>query len=199
MAAKTDQKARLLDLITGILELTRDGDREYEPVSDVLQVIKEKKNFADILLRGMVETISNIFKIICKGSHTTSELIKLGKYYWGNDWITDKRFPLEKHASTTRNIELVEFDHDPTSEEVLEELTRRGLDKPTYEDALCFGIQHPEEQRKHPIVFLHNPVFDPFGNRGVLVLDEHSGLRGLSLRWFDYGWGRCCVFAGVGK
>ena len=49
MAANTDQKARLLDLVTGVLEMTRDESRNTEEVSSVLQVIKEKKNFFEIL------------------------------------------------------------------------------------------------------------------------------------------------------
>lgn len=50
MAANTDQKARLFDLQTTVSELVRDGKRDPERVADVLQVIKEKKNFAEILL-----------------------------------------------------------------------------------------------------------------------------------------------------
>ncbi|KKW31762.1 MAG: hypothetical protein UY75_C0001G0017 [Parcubacteria group bacterium GW2011_GWC2_52_8c] len=50
--ATTDQKARLLDLTTGILEMARDGNRDYEEVIEVFQVIKEKPNFATILGRN---------------------------------------------------------------------------------------------------------------------------------------------------
>lgn len=50
MVANTDQKARLFDLFTGVGELVRDGKRDPEQVADVLQVIKEKKNFSEILL-----------------------------------------------------------------------------------------------------------------------------------------------------
>ena len=50
--ATTDQKkARLLDLTTGILEMVRDGNRNYDEVIDVFQVIKEECNFATILGR----------------------------------------------------------------------------------------------------------------------------------------------------
>jgi len=67
MAAKTDQKARLLDLTTSLLELTRDGDREYDSVCNVLQIIKDKPNFAEILLSKTAAKISNVFEILCKG------------------------------------------------------------------------------------------------------------------------------------
>lgn len=43
MVAKTDQKARLLDLVTSMLELVRDGKRDPEQVASVLQSIKDGK------------------------------------------------------------------------------------------------------------------------------------------------------------
>lgn len=50
MVAKTDQKARLLDLMTSVLELARDGKRKSDEVCDVLQVIKDRKDFVEKLL-----------------------------------------------------------------------------------------------------------------------------------------------------
>ena len=50
MVAKTDLKARLLDLVTGTLELTRDGGRDIGSVCDVLQIVKEDPGFAARLL-----------------------------------------------------------------------------------------------------------------------------------------------------
>lgn len=49
MAATTDQKARLLDLTTGVLELVRDGKRDAGEVCDVLQLIKDRRDFASML------------------------------------------------------------------------------------------------------------------------------------------------------
>lgn len=41
--ATTEQKkARLLDLVTGILEMVRDGNRGYDEVIDTLQAIKSE-------------------------------------------------------------------------------------------------------------------------------------------------------------
>jgi hypothetical protein len=45
MTATTDQKARLLDLTTGMLELVRDGERSITDVCAVLQVIKDEQDF----------------------------------------------------------------------------------------------------------------------------------------------------------
>ncbi len=157
--------------------------------------------------------VGNTFSIICEGAKA-SELVRLGNYDWLDDWITDERFPIKKHRPVERTVEFVEFDRDPTSEEVLAEFAPRGLERPTYEevlaefaprglerptyeDAFYFGVQHPEEQRKHPVVFLHEPVLDPYGRRRVLVLRERVGERDLNLSWFDDRWSRRCAFAGV--
>lgn len=154
------------------------------------------KQFAELLVG---KSSVNVFQITCEGSHKTSELVRMGNYDRVSDWITDERFPVQKHASVSRSIELVEFDHDPTSEEVLAEFSRRGLNRPTHEDALYFGVKHPEEQRKRPIVFLHEPGQFPGGSRRVLVLGGGARKRGLDLYWLVGRWGRRCAFAGVRK
>lgn len=141
--------------------------------------------------------IVSSFTIRCEGTLRASELVKCGKYDWVHDLITDERFPLKAHEPVTRKIELVEFDYDPISEEVLDELRRLGLERPTPEDAFYSGIDHLDEQRKRSLVFLHEPVLDPAGNLHVLVLNENVGRRDLYLRWFDDGWDRNYLFAGV--
>jgi len=50
MPARTEQKARLLDLTTKVLELARDGNRDIEQVCKVFQIIKDKPNFPLFLL-----------------------------------------------------------------------------------------------------------------------------------------------------
>jgi len=141
--------------------------------------------------------VGNLFSITCEGDKA-SELVKRGKYNWTNDLITDKLFPIKSHSSQSRTFELVRFDHNVTSDEALAEFARRDLKRPTYEDALVFGINYPEEQRKHPVVFLHEPV-DVVGDRSVLVLFGSAGGRRLNLGWFDGWWDRVYVFAGLRK
>lgn len=139
------------------------------------------------------------FAIRCEGLKV-SELVRRGGYDMVNDLITDESFPLEAHEPVTREIEFVEFDHEWTSREGLNELRRLGLERPTPEDALCFGIDHPNEQREHPLAFLHEPVRD-----GVLVLDSVLVLDGslggvgryLFLIRFERGWSRNVLLAGV--
>lgn len=131
------------------------------------------------------------------GSYDASELVIMGGYKWVHDWITNYRFPLLPHNPMEREIEYVKLDYDPTSEEALAELKSRGLERPTYEHALYFGVKHPEEQEKHPVVFLHESVEGPNGNRGVIVLYGRPSRRCIDIDWFDSKWSQDCVFAGV--
>ena len=161
---------------------------------------KNGESLARILREALTpngKSSGNVFSITCKWVKA-SELVAAGRYDWTDGSITDKKFPIESHASQSRQIELVEFDHDMTSDEVLAEFARRGLERPTYEDALTFGVEHPEEQRKHPVVFLHEPV-RVGGDRRVVVLDGHDRKRDLILGWFDHRWYRDYFFAGVRK
>jgi len=142
------------------------------------------------------------FTIVCEGSWKTSELVKQGGYDLvknSNDFITDKLFPIENHDPLDRTIELFKFDHDPSDKEVQEELLRRGLEPPTYEDALYFGIKHPEEQREHLVVFRHTPVLDCFTFEYILVLGEDASGRYLEATWPEQWKGHPCVFAGIRK
>lgn len=131
---------------------------------------------------------------------TTEEAVMAGKYDWANNSINSHNFPMRlRTAGERRVIEPIEFGYDPTSEEVLAEAKKRGLERPVYEDTFDFGEQFPEEQRKRPIVFLHEPWQDPDGLRRVLVLDSYSSERGLYLYCFDYRWPRHYIFAFVRK
>jgi len=61
MAATTGEKARLLDLVTSVLELVRDGQRKPDGVSRILQTIKDNPNFISQLfpLHAPVEIITS--------------------------------------------------------------------------------------------------------------------------------------------
>jgi hypothetical protein len=74
---------------------------------------------------------------------------------------------------------------------------RVGLERPTYEDALPFGITHPDVQREGPVVFLHDPWFGYFGRRDVVCLWTNADRRELGLEGFDARWSPRYRFAFV--
>gem|GEM_PF-2293872 len=163
------------------------------------------------MLAKCVSKVYGVFQVTLEGNASAPELFKRGQYwnrpvvFWGGQYwngrVTEELFPLKPHDdAVSRSIELIECTHEQESVEVLAELARRGLERPTYEDALYFGVQHPEEQRKRPIVFLHEPWFRPdesrIGYEFVLGMDS-GGMRTLKLEYNDFRWDRACVFAGV--
>ncbi len=50
MIATTDQKAHMFDLVTAVMGLVRDGNRNVSDVCRVLQVINDDPNFMEQLL-----------------------------------------------------------------------------------------------------------------------------------------------------
>jgi len=154
--------------------------------------------FVDAFMQCLRQ-VKNACRIMTGGTRTTDEVIAAGSYGWANDLVNGENFPMRPMPEGHREIVYLEFDHNPSSEEVLAEAKRQGLERPRYEDALFFGEQHPEEQRKAPVVFLHEPWQSPNGSLDVLVLYCYDRRRDLSLRYFGDGWDRRWRFAVVRK
>ena len=126
--------------------------------------------------------------------------MEAGRYGYAQAAITSDNFPADRAASArVRGIVLLEFEHPVTFEDVVGAASPRGLVRPTYEDALYFGIAHPEVQRARPIIFLHEPWLGFFGRRDVLCLWSNAGRRELGLEGFDDTWGPQFRFAFVVK
>ena len=129
------------------------------------------------------------YRIKTGAARSTEELVEAGHYAYAHSCVTSDNFPARPLGNPgVREIALVEFDHEVTSEEAIVEAGRLGLDRPVYEDALYFGAEYPEAQRDRPVVFLHDPWFGFFGRRDVLSLWENAGRRELGLEGFDDRW-----------
>jgi hypothetical protein len=124
--------------------------------------------------------------------------VEAGGYGYVHSAVLSENFPV-RHAGgpRVRQLVLLAFARDVTAPEVMAEADRGGLRAPTYEDALYFGIEHPEAQRGGPIVFLHEPWVGYFGRRDVLCLWDNAGRRELGLDGFDDTWRAGARFAFV--
>jgi hypothetical protein len=125
------------------------------------------------------------YRIARAGSRSTEQLVEAGGYGYAHSCVTSENFPARAKAAGPAEIVLIGFDGPVTASEALAEAARRGLARPTYDDALHFGAEHPEAQREHPIVFLHEPWVGYFGRRDVLSLWSNAGRRELGLEGFD--------------
>lgn len=137
------------------------------------------------------------YRIARAGPRSTEQLVEAGGYGYAHSCVTSENFPARGAPAGPVEIVLVGFDRAVTASEALAEATSRGLARPTYEDALHFGAEHPEAQRAHPIVFLHEPWVGYFGRRDVLSLWSNAGRRELGLEGFDDRFGPDCRFAFV--
>lgn len=133
--------------------------------------------------------VTGRYRITVGDGRSTEELVAAGQYAYAHSCVITENFPVRDVTGTgVRDVTLLEFDCELTSEEALAQASELGLDRPTYEDALYFGIQYPEVQRERPVVFLHEPWFGYFGRRDVLCLWTNAGRRELGLEGFDDGW-----------
>ncbi|HXD98719.1 MAG TPA: hypothetical protein VN646_19365 [Candidatus Acidoferrum sp.] len=115
--------------------------------------------------------------------------MEAGRYGYAQAAVTSENFPIDRAARPrVRGIVLLEFERAVAYEDVVAAATRLGLERPTYEDALAFGVAHPEVQRERPIIFLHEPWLGAFGRRDVLCLWHNAGRRELGLEGFDDTW-----------
>jgi hypothetical protein len=129
---------------------------------------------------------------------STEELVEAGHYGYAHSCVISENFPARQAGPRrVRQIVLLEFEHDVTSEDAIARAARLGLERPMYEDALYFGIAYPDIQCERPVVFLHDPWFGYFGRRDVICLWSNAGRRELGLEGFDNPWSRNYRFAFV--
>ena len=140
------------------------------------------------------------YRLTRAAPRSTEQLVGAGAYGYAHSCVTSENFPVRSVGSAPRSCDVVllAFDHDVTAAEALAEAARLGLERPTYEDALHFGVEHPTVQQEHPVVFLHDPWVGFFGRRDVLCLWSNAGRRELGLEGFDDTWSPAHRFAFIG-
>jgi hypothetical protein len=120
--------------------------------------------------------VTDVYRITTGDGRSTEELVAAGEYGYAHSCLISENFPARHpEALRVREIVLLEFDHDVTTEQTIVAAVEAGLERPMYEDALYFGIEHPHVQR--PIIFLHDPWIGYFGRRDVICLWSNAGRR----------------------
>lgn len=140
---------------------------------------------------------TDTYRISSGDGRSTEALVEAGHYGYAHSCLTSDSFPARHLGGGPREIRLLEFDRDVTSHEAIAEAARLGLERPVYEDALYFGIEHPDVQRQRPVVFLHEPWFGFFGRWDVVCLWSNAGRREIGLDDFEGLWRRDYRFAFV--
>jgi hypothetical protein len=133
--------------------------------------------------------VTGSYRITTGDRRSTEALVEAGGYGYAHSCVTSESFPARHFGGRrVRELVLLAFDEAVTAGEAVAGALAVGLEPPAYEDALYFGIEHPEAQRDGPIVFLHDPWLGYFGRRDVLCLWTNAGRRELGLEGFDGSW-----------
>src|SRR5262245_12642121 len=144
-----------------------------------------------------VEALSrDSYPITVGDGRSTEELVEAGGYGYAHSCVTSDNFPSRRLGSRlVREVVLVGFDREVTADAAIAAAAALALERPVYEDALYFGIEHPDVQRRHPVLFLHDPWLGFFGRRDVVCLWSNAGRRELGLEGFDDRWDPTYRFA----
>lgn len=119
---------------------------------------------------------------------TIEEAVRRGHYNYADANITSQNFSTKQKGKVERVMELIHFDCYISTNEILKEFDRMGYRPAELHELLAFGEQHPDVQRKFPVVAL-GPVWRrPDGYRLVPCLWGGTDNRGLGLHWFGGGW-----------
>ena len=185
MVATTDQKARLLDLTTGVLELVRDGKRDPEEVCDVLQVIKGERNFAFILGCKQQILISRfkIRKTIKLGLHKSPKEYRktfAGKceigIYAGQ--ILDET-PVSQDEVAIGLVFVMGrqlgFKRSACRDAIYAHALELGLEKCPAEVGPALREQYPDQPMGEGVVIGMDPIADSGGDLRVFGVEHYDG------------------------
>ena len=154
---------------------------------------------AELLVKAELKTRS-CFPITVDYAKSLGDMILSGNYVEVNPNISAVNFPLGfSQIIVDTEIILVSFDHNISSDDVVEELAKLGLEPAKLEHAAAFGAKYPLAQCEHPIAFLGSIWTDDNGDRQVPCLGNWGSERMLDLSGWTNMWPREYRFAAVRK
>jgi len=143
----------------------------------------------------------NIYPLSVDYGRSVEDGVRAGRYDWVNPNITSHNFPTKRRGRAEVVLELICFDREISSYEVLFEIDKRGYRPANLQELLAFGEKYPEVQREFPVVALDSVWQDRGGDLYAPCLGNDLGKeRDLSLKWIakDFkNWEDTCRFAVV--
>ena len=119
-----------------------------------------------------------------------TELLKQFKFDYINSDITNEKFTLESDG--LEPTELVHFDKNMSTDEILKDLDSRGLVPARIEHLIQYAIQNSEYTEF--IVALGSSCVFSNGRRCSPYMYQYGRERDLDLGWVGDGWGGGCRF-----
>ncbi|MBI3589296.1 MAG: hypothetical protein HY093_02685 [Candidatus Liptonbacteria bacterium] len=156
------------------------------------------ERFAEMILESSKPKFPT-YTLSINYDRSVADGIAAGKYDWVNSDITQDHFPSKRNDTAEVGVQLVHFERDMTTDDVLCELDKLGLRPAELPELLALGEKHPDLQREFPVVALGSRWLHSHGRWLVPALARHDAERALRLRWVDVGWGGIYRFAAVSK
>lgn len=147
------------------------------------------------VLAGLQDLVEG--KFVAPGVvRTLADMLAAGKYSYLNPNITEKNFPVNPALYTIEGSKLYHFNKRMKTAQVFVAIRADGYEPDGLEKLLAYGAEHPEEQRKYPIIGLGSSWVDPGGDRNVPYLGESDRERYMDLDWDGPGgeWDEHCRF-----
>ena len=153
----------------------------------------------DRFLKGQ-NPFAVLFTMVVDYASDRWKSINKALYAYINDSLTVADFPIAGTGTGEVTYDYVTFDHEPTTQEVFDEIERRGnVRRPDRAEAETFLEKNPEERKQAPVIALCGSIVDRSGDRSVACVDANG--NGLCLRWgwLDDRWNQSCRFLVVRK
>lgn len=132
-------------------------------------------------------SISDPFPLTIDYAWQIEGVVEAGHYNgYVDSGITEENFPVVRLLDRAQlDVVLVGFGRNIENEEALTMMDKLGYRPAVLLEGLAFGAQHPEHQRRNPIVILGSVRTDPDGHRHVGCIGSHNGRRDLNLFLFE--------------
>ena len=152
----------------------------------------------DRFLKGQ-NPFAVLFTMVVDYASARWQSINKTLYAYVDNSLTVEDFPTSGTGAAEVTYEYVEFDHEPTTQEALDEIERdpRGLRRPDRAEAETFIERNPGEYKERPLIALCGSVADRDGGRDVASVYAGAGGVDLYWPWIDDRWGRPCRFLAV--
>lgn len=165
--------------------------------NDARRIVTDKK-----LRRQIAQLLVNIRTLVAPVNYDDPAYRRIDRdeYYYADNELRPEHFPIRHQGQVNVTFEYITFDHEPTTQEVLDEVERRGdVELPDFANTRDFHKANPDERKKAPVISLCGSVVVLRGGRGVAYVDAIEG--GLGLGWVrvDSRWLQRCRFLVVRK
>ena len=183
-SSKINQWERAGKLLASAMKLVLDGSRSVEAWADHLQVF----------------VFSQFLKVLVNYDDPAYRRIDRDQYAFVDGSLRPEHFPVRGKGQTEVTYKYLEYDHEASNEEVLQDIARRcDVRLPDFAETMAFHKANPEERVKAPVISLCGSIESRGGERSVAFIDADDRGVDLGWGWLYKGWIQRCRFLVVCK